>query len=195
MAQEINLVPEIAEEEIKKGVYRQKSNVAALVSLVIVVAIILGLFGAQLLLLFLEKRTDSDTQKARDAISAQKDKDITRRSLVEKLTKAQEFLALRSPYSVGFGSLIKLAADSNLILKETKFEESGIVTVTGEAASSAELAKLITSLDAASFTKNFAEAQLVSLTGSSGKPYTITLDFRFLKQKGAGGDQATNSKP
>jgi len=194
MAQEINLVPEIAEEEIKKGVYRRKTNVAALVSLFIVVAIILGLFGAQLLLLLLEKKAASDIEQAKNEIKAQLNKDITHRALVEKLTRAQDFLALRNPYSVGFDRLVKLVTDSGVVLKEVKFGENGIVALTADAATSTELSKLISGLEDAGFSKSFAGAQLTSLTGSVGKPYIMTLDFRFVKQE-AGANQKKSTNP
>ena len=179
MAQEINLVPEIAEEEIKKGVYKRKGNLVAIVSLLVVIAITLGFFGVELLLFGWSEKIDSDTKTAKEEILDQKATDITHRSLVDKLQKAADFLSSRVSYTLGFSTLVDILENSDTVLKESDFASNGIVTVTGEAASSTQLGKI---LEMFSTSSTFSAARVSSLTGGAGKPYTFTVDFRFNKK-------------
>ena len=181
---EINLVPEIAQEEIKKGVYRRKSNIAAIVSLVVIGVIIGSLFAAQLALFVWGNKVESDTKTAEDIILSEKEKYITRNSLVDKLKKAESFLAARVPYSAGFTELAAVLKDTNVVLKQADFGEDDLVTVSGEAANSTDLDKLISVLVSDKTKKTFGAVQLVSLTGTKENPYTFTVDFRFPPKPG-----------
>lgn len=181
---EINLVPEIAEEEIKKGGYKRKSNIVAILSLLFIGAVIGGLFAVQLALYGWRVKVDSDTKNAESYILSEKEKDINRRSLVEKLKRAESFLNTRIPYSAGVEELINVFKETSVVLKNVNFEKDDIVSISGEAANSADLDKLITSLISNKTAKTFSTVELVSLVGTKDKPYTFTIDFRFPPKAG-----------
>ncbi|MCH7541978.1 hypothetical protein IH981_04370, partial [Patescibacteria group bacterium] len=99
MAQDINLLPEISEAEVKSGAYRRKINFTAVASLLVVAAILLALFGYWLFLAAQSRRIDSQTKEAESVILSQSRKEITRRSLVEKLDEVDKFILGVIPYS------------------------------------------------------------------------------------------------
>ena len=195
MVKEINLVPEIAEAEIKKGVYKKKSNLAAVISLLFFGGLIALVFALQALLFIWGEKIERDTKGAEELILSQKEKDITRRALVDKLKKAESFLSTRIPYSAGLGELMAVFKDTNVILKDASFEEDNVVNISGQAANSADLDKLLNALVGGSAANAFGGLQLVTLSGNKDKPYTFTVDFRFPKPGWKPAEGGNSKKP
>ncbi|HEX7456530.1 MAG TPA: hypothetical protein VF303_03625 [Candidatus Nanoarchaeia archaeon] len=201
MAQGIELLPEIAVGETEKGVYKRSVNIVAIVALLIAAAILFGLFGYQFFLTSTVKRIETQTRAAEKKILSASRKEITHRLLVDKLDKAEEFLSSQLPHSEGFKELINVLKSSGAILTESKFENNGTLTITGEAVNSKILSKLVAGLTNEDVADTFGDVKLVSLTkekvskGCKEKPkealpYIFTIDVKFLKK---GIQEATSS--
>lgn len=183
MAEDINLLPqEAVEKEVKKGSYNRTINIAAIVSLLVVAALLIGLFGYQLLLASFSKRIDSQTQDAEQSILDQSSKEITHRALVEKLDDASKFLASRLPFSDSYTIILDVLKKSGAVLTDGKLNNDGTFTISGDAKSSENLEKLINSLTDSSVRSAIDDIKLVSLTKIPTEPYKFTIDYKFLKK-------------
>ena len=182
MAEDINLLPEVTEKEVKKGVYQRTVNMAAIIALLIVAAILLALFGYQFFLASTAKRIDSQTKSAEQEISNQRSKEITRRALVGKLDVANIFLASSTPYSEAMGKILGVFKKSGITLVESTFKGAGQISISGEAKSSNNFGKLVDGLTDEKLSDTFDRVRLVSLTGVEKEPYKFTIDLRFLKK-------------
>jgi hypothetical protein len=183
MAEDINLLPqEAAEKETKKGTYNRTVNIAAIVSLLVVAAILLGLFGYQLFLSTTIKRIDSQTKEAEQNILDQSRKEITHRALVEKLEDASKFLSSQLRYSSDYKIIINVLKKSKATLTEGKLDNDGSFSVTGEAKSSRNLQKFINGLTSTGVNDDLNEVRLVSLTKIPKEPYKFVIDYKVLKK-------------
>ena len=183
MAEDINLLPQEADEkEVKKGSYNRTINIAAIVSLLVVAALLIGLFGYQLLLASSSKRIDYQTQDAEQSILDQSGKEITHRALVEKLDDASKFLSSRLPFSDSYTIILDVLKKSGAVLTDGKLNNDGTFTISGDAKSSKNLEKLINSLTDSSVRSAIDDIKLVSLTKIPTEPYKFTIDYKFLKK-------------
>src|SRR3989344_2268526 len=137
---------------------------AAIVSLLVVAALLIGLFGYQFLLASFSKRIDYQTQDAEQSILDQSGKEITHRALVEKLDDASKFLSSRLPFSDSYTIILDVLKKSGAVLTDGKLNNDGTFTISGDAKSSENLEKLINSLTDSSVRSAIDDIKLVSLT-------------------------------
>jgi len=184
MATDINFLPEVVESEVKKGVYKRKVNVLALISLLVVGAILIAFFAYQLSLSLLLNTTNSRIEKNLDKIKGQINKEINHRALVAKLNIAHDFYNSRNNFSDGVDKLRTIVTDSGATLKMADFNKEGIMKITLEANNSDIFNKLVTSITDTSLKNIFNNIQIVSLTKSEiDKPYSFTIDFKYQNNK------------
>ena len=182
MAEDINLLPEVTEEQTKKAGGRRNVNVAAISSLLIVAAILLSLFGYELFLSSSAKRVESQTKTAEENIVSQSRKEITHRLLVGKIEAASQFLASELPYSEGYAQVLDIFNKSGAVLTESTFKSDGALTIIGEAKTSSSLETLINQLTGKEAAKIFDDARLVDLVWDKNNFYKFTIDVKFLKK-------------
>lgn len=182
MAEDINLLPEISEEEAKKGAQKRTVNTAAIASLLVVAVILLALFGYQLFLAASATRIEAQTRAAEEQILAQARKEATHRLLVEKLEKASQFLANALPYSEGHSLLTNILKKCECTLTEAVFKDDGGLSISGDAGSSSNLEKLVTGLTSEETSEAFGRANMDTLVKQSPDPYKFTIDVKFLKK-------------
>ena len=192
MASEINLLPELVAEEKRKGVYKQKINVIALISLLVVGVIIVGFFAYQFGLSLFLKNINARIENAQSEILDSAGKEITHRALVEKLNIADSFISGRTSFSAGFEKLLGVLNDSGIILKNSEFKKDGGVTITVNAATSDNIGKFVNAITASSLAKTFSEIMIVDLKKEADKPFTLIVDFKYLK--GEATSSATTNK-
>src|SRR3990167_5526630 len=183
MAEDINLLPEITKEQAKKGGGRRNANVAAISSLLIVAAVLLGLFGYELFLSASAKRIESQTKTEEENIVSQSRKEITHRLLVGKIEAASQFLASELPYSEGYVQMLDIFNKSGCVLTESTFKSDGALTIIGEAKTSNNLETLINQLTSKEATKIFDNARLIDLVwDKKNNFYKFTIDVKFSKK-------------
>lgn len=181
MAQDINLLPEISEAEVKSGAYRRKINFTAVASLLVVAAILLALFGYWLFLAAQSRRIDSQTKEAESVILSQSRKEITRRSLVEKLDEVDKFISGVIPYSEAVEGLIDMLKKSSTKLQKGVFLGANI-SVTGEVAASKNFKTFVDQLISEASKEAFGNVLLTSFRKEEDEPYVFTIEMDYLKQ-------------
>ena len=191
MAQDINLLPEITEEEVRKSTYTRRVNFVAIASLLVIGTILLAVFGYWLFLAANSERLKVQTKNAEEQILSPSltRKEITRRSLVERLNKAGQFIASVVPYSESIDKIIKFFSASKVSLTENEFKDSGDQTLIGEFVSPSHFKTLTDKFISEGETENFDNVTLVSLTkeeldektGKEGN-YIFNLGMKYLKK-------------
>jgi len=191
MAQDINLLPEITEEEVRKSTYTRRVNFVAIASLLVVGTILLAVFGYWLFLAANSERLKVQTKNAEEQILSPSltRKEITRRSLVERLNEAGQFVSSVIPYSESIDKIIKFFSASKVSLTENEFKDSGDQTLIGEFVSPSHFKTLTDKFISEGETENFDNVTLVSLTkeeldektGKEGN-YIFNLGMKYLKK-------------
>lgn len=187
MAQDINLLSEITEEETRTSVYTRRVNFFAIASLLVVGSVLLALFGYWLFLAANAERLKTQTREAEETILSQSRKEITRRSLVERLDKASKFLNSVIPYSASFEKITEFFASSGTSLKSGEFKDDGDLTLEGEFSNPSQFKALVDKFVDESQSENFGSATLISLrkntNGSGGSAgYVFSLGVKYLKK-------------
>ncbi|OGY31579.1 MAG: hypothetical protein A3A57_01750 [Candidatus Woykebacteria bacterium RIFCSPLOWO2_01_FULL_41_12] len=191
MAQDINLLPEITEEEVRKSTYTRRVNFVAIASLLVIGTILLAVFGYWLFLAANSERLKVQTKNAEEQILSPSltRKEITRRSLVERLNEAGQFVSSVIPYSESIDKIIKFFSASKVSLTENEFKDSGDQTLIGEFVSPSHFKTLTDKFISEGETENFDNVTLVSLTkeeldektGKEGN-YIFNLGMKYLKK-------------
>ncbi|MEX0621604.1 MAG: hypothetical protein WD187_01220 [Candidatus Woykebacteria bacterium] len=183
MAEDINLIPkEVTQKEETKGSINRTVNMAAIISLLVVAALLLALFGYQFFLSASSKRIENQTKEAEEQILAQSSKEISYRALVGKLEETSKFLSSQLNYSEAYGKLLKIFKDSGVVITDTEFKNDGNFSVSGDAKSSSNFGKLVDGLTDEQFKEDFDMVTLVSITKIEGEPYKFTVEFKVLKK-------------
>jgi hypothetical protein len=170
MAQDINFLPELTEAERKKGAYQRRINFVAITSLLIIGAILIGMFGYLAFLANTSQRLKDQTAQAENTIVSQSRKEATRRALVEKLETAKQLVTTTAAYSTGFQKLVGFFRSSKSSLKEAEFKNKGLMTITVEFKKSSSLDKLATNLISSGVSDMFGNVLLISLTREEPEP-------------------------
>ena len=197
MAPDIDLLPEITEEEVKKNAYTRKVNFAAITSLLVVGAILLGLFGYWGFLAANSQRLKSQIGSAEQDILSQSRKEVTRRSLFGRLEEAAKFVTSVFPYSEGVDKIIKFASSSKIELTNKEFDERGNMQITGKFVKPTDFNSLINKFTAEKESDTFGAVTLISLSkgedeeDSSGD-FVFTIGIKYLKV-GLPGATASNN--
>lgn len=179
----INLLPQLTEAELKKGVYRRKINMAAFVTLAIVGVIIILLFAYQIFLKLRADSIESQTQAATAKIHEFKDVEIVNLALKQKLDKITDYLTKEIPKS----SLVEQvgnASVTNPAIKITNIQtdEKGKIIVEGTAVNSASFHDWIVNLTNDTGKDYFANIDMTSLSGDRANGYKFVFSMDFLKK-------------
>ncbi len=183
MAAGIELLPEVTEEESKKSTYNRSVNVIAIVALLIVAAVLFGLFGYQMFLSTSVRSIETKTKEAEQEILSQSRKEATHRLLVDKLEATSNFLSSQLIYSEGWKEMLKIFRGSGAQLTDSEFGSDGIFRIIGKSKNSKVLGKLIGGLINEARADTFDQVELVDLSKEdTGEPYVFTIDMKFLKK-------------
>lgn len=192
----INFLPEVAEKEIQKGVYKRKINVVAVGALLAVGLIIFGLISYQLFLSAQAGQLKKDTTK-QEARFTEKRSDgstlaeieIKNEALIDKLNKAEKFLKEQLPGSVAIGETQTAAntdADAanapEISLKKLNLTSDGTYLVTGFATNSQVFNTWVTNLTNTNGLEYFAKINMVNFTGAPARGYDFDFNLKFVKR-------------
>ncbi|MEX0616782.1 MAG: hypothetical protein WD231_03175 [Candidatus Woykebacteria bacterium] len=181
MAQGINLLPQIAEDEAKKEVYKRKLNVSSIGALLGVSAILVGIFSYQLFLQTTRSRVEKESQRLEGEIVAQKEKEISQRALVDKLNQIQKTLDEEVPVSSAVANISNLAEESGAVkIENIDVNSDGDVSIGGVANNSASLSKLIKAIISERYTPKFNKVILSNLSNENKSSYKFVIDMTFI---------------
>ena len=184
MAQGINLLPEITESESRGVVYKKKINVVAIASLLAVAVIFLALFAYQLFLQTSRSRIENRAKDVQDQIQTQQTKEISQRTLVDKLTEIDRLLSQAVPSAKAVSEIRKVAKSSgNVSIIRLSIKSDGDLIVGGSTNSSRSIQRLFKGLIDSEALEKFGDVSLESLSKEAGEPFIFTLNMDF-KPKG-----------
>ena len=187
MAQGINLIPEVTEGESREIVYKKKINVVAIASLLTVAVVFLALFAYQLFLQTSRSRVESRAADVQDQIQVQQTKEISQRTLVDKLTEIDRLLTQAVPSSKAISEIRKIAKSSgNISIKRLSIKSDGDLVFGGSTDSTLSIQKLFKGLISSDALENFGDVSLESLSKEQGEPFVFTLNMNFIP-RGLGG--------
>ena len=200
MAAGIELLPEGTEKEAKKGVYKRSVNVIAIAALLIVAAVLFGLFGYQMFLSASARSIETKTKDAEQQILSQSGKEATRRLLVDKLETTSNFLSSQLVYSEGFKEILSILNKSGAKLTNSEFGSDGVFRIIGKSKNSKVLGKLIGGLIDEARVGTFDQVELVDLSKEASEedkaePYVFTIDMKFLKKGLMSATASAQTKP
>ncbi len=179
MAEDIDLMPQEAAKK-EKGSLNKNVNVAAIVSLLVVAAVLLGLFGYQLFLASSVARIDSQTKDAEEQILAQASKEITHRTLVAKLDDTSNFLNSRLLFANSYKIILDVIKKSGAEVTGGELNNDGTFTITGDAKSTKVFQTLVNALDDKKLNEDLENMKLISLTKIPDEPYKFTIEYKVL---------------
>lgn len=179
----INLLPEMAENEIKSGVYKKKINLFALILLGLVG---LGFVGILIFQGALALQAGSIRRRSSDAeIRIQKNQIVEIKALAtkEKLDKIEQLLTAAIPSSI-FITEISKASATNQPIKVTSLSisQNGEAFVDGIAKDSNVLKQWVDNLTNQVAKEYFAKINSVTLTGNPSEGYRFSFKMTFLKK-------------
>ncbi len=175
----INLIPELTEKELRNTVNRKRANKAAIVTLVVIGAIVGFLIIYRVYLGLRAGDIASRTQKAEEQISKLQDVEVSQLTLADKLTQARKILASALPGSVALDQVTKAALEANSIeIKQLNLDATGLIQVDGIAANSDIFATWITNLTTGESAKNINRINLTSLVKvDNGYSFSLNMSF------------------
>lgn len=178
----INLLPEIAETEIKSGVYKRKVNLVALVvlgAIGVTIVVILILQGA---LALQANSIRNQTEAAEQEIQKNSLVEIKALATKEKLDKTQQLLEAAIPASTFVAEADKAAAASQIKLTGLSISQNGEAFVDGTASNSETFKQWVANLTGENGQEYFAKVNVVSLTGNPSEGYKFSIKLSFLKK-------------
>lgn len=176
----INLLPQIAEKEIKTGVYKQKVNIFSIAALLVVFAIVAGLFAYQLFLATRSSALDSNTETQRQIIRDNFETEIKQRALVDKLQAVKDQFDKNKSTSAMTQKVLDLLATGKISLSKVDVDYSGGVSVSGKSNSSAEVAKFIEATTDDLAKDTIEKVVATSIIFKEGN-YQFTIRFNYTK--------------
>ena len=179
----INLIPDIAEKEIKSGVYKKKTNLVSLIVLGVVAVVIVAILIFQGALALQANNVSNKIEDASTRINKNVQVEIKAQATKEKLDKAEELLASAIPSSTFVQQTVKAAATSQPItITSLSINASGEAVVDGQATNSEVLKQWVANLTAEASKEYFAKVSAVSLTGNPSEGYKFSFKMSFLKE-------------
>lgn len=183
MAQDIDLMPpEASKKEKTTTSINRTVNITAIVSLLIVAAVLMALFGYQLFLASSAQRIDSQTKDAQDQVIAQSSKEITHRALVEKLDDTEKFLNSRLLFASSYKIVLDVLNKSGAVLTESTLKNDGTFTISGDAKTTKIFNKVVDTLNDEKLNEDLENMKLVTLTKIPKEPYKFTIEYKTLKK-------------
>ncbi len=178
---DINLLPELSQKDVRAEVYKRSASVTSVAALLFVALVLVGLFAYQLFLKTSTSRTESNAKDLQNQILNQKSKEITQRSLVDKLNEIDVLLKGAVPTSSVAASLTKLAKGSGAIsLTQLTVKSDGSVAVSGTANGSASLSRFLKTLVSKDLESSFGKVVLDNLSAEKGSPYNFSVNMNFI---------------
>lgn len=179
----INLLPEVAEEEIRSGVYKRKINVAALLIIGLIGAAIVAILLFQGALALQANSIKNQTAAAEDRIRQNQEVEIKARATKEKLDKIEELLNSAIPSSTFVAEVTKASATSNPIkISSINISQNGEAFVDGTAADSEVFKQWVANLTSEESQKYFAKINTTSVTGNPSEGYKFSFKMSFLEK-------------
>ncbi len=179
----INLLPEVAEKEIKAGVYKRKVNLAALVALGAIGIVIIGILVLQGALAIQANIVKDQTAQAENQIRQNQAVEIKAKATKEKLDKIEQLLTTAIPSSTFVTEVTKAtAATPPVKITSLNISENGEAFVDGLAANSEAYKQWIANLTSDSSKDYFSKINAVSLTGNPSEGYKFSFKLTFLKK-------------
>lgn len=179
----INLIPEIAENEIKSGVYKRKVNVGALAALAIVGIVIIGILIFQGALALQANSIRNRTSKAESRIRQNQAVEIKALATKEKLDKVAKLLAEAIPASTFVEQISKATvASSPVVITNLTISQNGEAFVDGTVTNSEVFKQWVANLTSKESSEYFAKINAASLTGNPSEGYKFAFKLSFLKK-------------
>lgn len=180
MAQGINLLPEITETQSRTEVYKKKVNVVAISALLAVAIIFVGLFAYQLFLQTSRSRVENEAKELQDQILSQQTKEISQRTLVDKIGEIDKLLGEAVPTASAVANITRVAKKSgNVSVVKLVVKDDGDVIFSGRAKTTTSIQKLFQNLIGSGLLATFGDVSLESLSKEEGEPYTFTINMDF----------------
>lgn len=179
----INLLPQLTEAEINKGVYRRKTIITSIASLGIIGAIIIALIAYQIFLKLSADDIKTRSKKAENQVSQYQEVEIANLALKEKLDKIEQILTSEIPVST-LVNQIGVAALTGTTIKISNISASanGETFVDGTAADSNVFSQWVDNLTSDSSQEFFAKINLISLNRTTEGNYKFSFKMTFLKR-------------
>ena len=179
----INLLPEVAEREIKAGVYKRKVNIVALGVLGLVGIVIVGILIFQAALALQASNIKNKTSEAEDRIRQNQAVEIKTLATKEKLDKIEQLLTSAIPSSTFVAEVSKAGATATPIaLTNLTISQSGEAFIDGTAVNSEIFKQWVANLTSEASQEYFAKVNVVSLTGNPTEGYKFSFKLSFLKK-------------
>lgn len=179
----INLLPAIAEREIKSGVYRRKANVVALGVLGFIGVVIVVILVAQVWLALQANSIKNTTAEVEDRIRQKQSVEIKALATKEKLAKIKQLLTAAIPSSTFVSEITKDAATPQpIVLTNLTISQNGEAFVDGTAVSSEAFKQWVANLLSEASQESFAKINAVTLTGNPTDGYKFSFKLNFLKK-------------
>ena len=181
MAQGINLLPEISDKDTRTEVYKKKVNVIAITSLLAIALIFMGLFAYQLFLQTSRSRVEGESKEKQEQILTQQTKEISQRTLVDKVTEIDKLLGEAVPTASAVATISDVAKRSgDVVVVKLSVKSDGDVIFSGSTSSTLSIQKLFRNLIDTSILSTFANVSLESLSKEEDQPYSFTINLDFL---------------
>lgn len=175
MPKDINLLPRILENEVKRSEYQRVGSLISLGLIVGVVVVVVGLFAWSLIIDFSLKNVESQSESRQKGIEDNLDKELKIRALGSKLKLLKPLLDVPYHDSDIISRIQEVSQTTPLLETSEVVIEGTNVTFTGRAPSSQVLQDYLTTLlDSKLGGKSFSKVFLVSLNRSE----TLT-EYRF----------------
>lgn len=120
MAKTINLLPKIAEEELKKGVYRRRLSIFSSVILIVVLVLVIGIFAFRTYQVSLLNNLKKSSSAKESSILSDQFKEVILRTLNLKLNKIAAVLKTSPKYSEYISDLSSLGG--GVLITDIKIE-------------------------------------------------------------------------
>lgn len=124
MVKTINLLPKIAEAELKKGIYRKRVNLASIIVLITVLIIVSGVFTFRALRLNSLDTVKKSSATKESSILSMQVKEVMLRSISSKINRVVSVLNSSPKYSVYIEDLNSLGG--GVLFTDMKIEDKTI---------------------------------------------------------------------
>ncbi len=179
----INLLPDVAEREIKSGVYKRKANIISLVLLGVIGVVIVGILIFQGSLALQANSIKNKTAEAEDRIRQKQALEIKALATKEKLDKIKQLLTSTIPSSAFISEITKDSATTQpIVLTNLTISQNGEAFVDGTAVNSEVFKQWVANLTSEASQEFFDKLNAVSFTGNPTEGYKFSFKLSFLKK-------------
>src|SRR3989344_2328662 len=162
MARGINLLPEIAQEEIKSGEYKKLRNVISFFLLSIVILSVAVIYLYQFILSQQAKNLSEKSGQLEASIKVQATKEVAARAINTKLTRLATLLPQTKENSETLSNLLELTIGSSVLVNQLTVSANDVTVSGSVGATAAALCFFDSLLSQNRGGKNFTDVELVS---------------------------------